>query len=109
MLYSKEPVYYNDVNTDRRNHNGDGLNTAVLTLYPDHKVSFGYTKEAEKLERNDSKINLHIQLKAAATKKLRFRVWAHSLGEYLYILTKNGLSLRHRTNAINQSEEDLLQ
>ena len=31
MLYSKEPVYYNDVNTDRRNHNGYGLNTATLT------------------------------------------------------------------------------
>ena len=31
------------------------------------------------------------------------------LGEYLYILTKNGLTLRHRTYAINQSEEDLLE
>ena len=31
MLYSKETVYYNDVNIDRRNHNGDGLNTATLT------------------------------------------------------------------------------
>ena len=31
MLYSKEPVYYNDVGTDRRNHNGDGLNTETLT------------------------------------------------------------------------------
>ena len=31
MLYSKEPVYYNDVGIDRRNHNGDGFNTATLT------------------------------------------------------------------------------
>ena len=31
MLYSKEPVYYNNVNIDRRKHNGDGLNTATLT------------------------------------------------------------------------------
>ena len=31
MLYSKEPVYYNDVGIDKRNHNGDGLNTATLT------------------------------------------------------------------------------
>ena len=31
MLYSKEPVYYNNVNIDRRNHNGDGLNKETLT------------------------------------------------------------------------------
>ena len=31
MLYSKGPVYYNDVNIERRNHNRDGLNTATLT------------------------------------------------------------------------------
>ena len=77
-------------------------------LYFDLRASSGYVKEAEKLERNDSKINLHIMLKNAATKKLRLRVWAHSLGEYLYILTKNGLTLRHTTNAINQTDEDLL-
>ena len=53
----------------------------------------GYTKEAEKLERNNSKINLHLQLKEATTKELRFRVSAHSLGEYLYILTKMALHL----------------
>ena len=29
----------------------------------------------EKLERNDSKINLKIQLKSAVTKKLRLRIW----------------------------------
>ena len=31
MLDSKEPVYYNDINIDRRNHNRVGLNTAALT------------------------------------------------------------------------------
>ena len=60
-------------------------------LYLDLTASSGYVKEAEKLEQNNSKINLHIMLKNAATKKLRLRVWAHSLGEYQYILTKNGL------------------
>ena len=29
-LYSKEAVYYNDVNTDRRNHNGSGLTTTGM-------------------------------------------------------------------------------
>ena len=78
-------------------------------LYLDLRASSGYVKEAEKLERNDSKITLHLMLKRAAMKKLRLRVWAHSLGEYLYILTKNGLTLRHRTYAINQTDEDLLE
>ena len=63
----------------------------------DLTASSGYVKEAEKLERNDSKINMHILLKEAVTKKLRLRVWTCSLGEYLYILSKNGLTLRHRT------------
>ena len=31
FLYSKTPVYYTDVNIDRRNHNGDGLATTGLT------------------------------------------------------------------------------
>ena len=73
-------------------------------LYFDLRASSGYVKEAEKLDQNDSKINLHITLKNAATKKIRLRVWAHSLGEYLYILTKKGLTLRHRTYAINQTD-----
>ena len=30
VLYRKEPVYYNNVNIDRRNHNGDGLNKETL-------------------------------------------------------------------------------
>ena len=77
------------------------------------RATSGYVKEAEKLERNDSKINLHIMLKKAATKKFRLRIWVYSLGEYLYILTKNGLTLKtyaiHRTYAINQSDDDFLE
>ena len=78
-------------------------------IYLDLRVSSGYVKEAEKLERNDSKITLHILLKETATKKLKLKVWAHSFEEYLHILTKNGLTLRHRTYAINQTDKDLLE
>ena len=45
-------------------------------IYLDLRASSGYTKEAEKLERNDSKITF----KTAATKKLRLSIWAHLLG-----------------------------
>ena len=71
-------------------------------LYLDLRASPGYVKEVEKLVMNDSKINLHILLKEAATKKFRLRVWVHSLSKYLYILCKNGLTLRQ--NVHNQSE-----
>ena len=43
-------------------------------IYLDLRASSGYAKEAEKLERNDSKINLYVLLKATATKKLGLRL-----------------------------------
>ena len=78
-------------------------------IYLDLRASSGYVKEAEKRERNNSKITLHILLKEAAEKKLRLRDLAHSFGEYFYILIKSGLTLKHRTYAINQTDEDLLE
>ena len=73
------------------------------------RASSGYTNEAEELERNDSKINFEIVLKESAKKKLRSRVWAHSLGEYLYILSRSGLALRHKTYGISQQDKDFLE
>ena len=83
--------------------------TSDERLYLDLRASSGYLKEAEKLERNDLKIYLPIFLTEAATKKLRLRVWAHSLGEYLHILSKNRRTLRHRTYTVNQTDDDLLE
>ena len=51
-------------------------------MYLDLRATSRYVKEAENVERNVSKINLHILLKAAAKKKLRVRIWAYSLSEY---------------------------
>ena len=73
-------------------------------IYLDLRASSGYVKEAEKLERNDSKINLQITLKDTADFNLRVRVWVHSLSEYLYVLSKSGLTLKHRTYTINQTD-----
>ena len=75
-------------------------------IYLDLRASSGYVKEAEKLEWNDSKINLEINLKDAAEFTLKVRVWAYSLSEYLYVLTRSGLTLKHRTYTINQTNED---
>ena len=86
-----------------------GSSVGPLSDYMNNPANSVYIKEAVKLERNNSKINLHITLKEAATKKLRLRVWAYSLGEHLDISSKNGLTLRHRTYAINQTDDDLLE
>ena len=63
-------------------------------------------KEREKLERSNSKVNLKILLKNAATKKLRLKIWGYSMGEYLYILAKDGLTLQHKTYLITSQDYD---
>ena len=78
-------------------------------VYLDLRATSGYVNEAEKLERNDSKTNLQITLKNTSKFDLRVRIWAYSLSEYLYVLSKSGLTLKHRTYAINQSNEDFLE
>ena len=90
-----EDKYFDATNDDR--------------IYLDLRTSSGYVKEAEKLERNNSRINLQITLKASAKYKMRVRIWAYSLSEYLYVLTKSGLTLKNRTYAINQSDKDFLE
>ena len=45
FLYSKKPVYYTDVNIDRRNHNGDGLATIGLTASQIATLKINYAKD----------------------------------------------------------------
>ena len=78
-------------------------------VFLDLRASSGYINEAEKLEKHDSKINLQITLKASTKYKLRIRTWPYFLSEYLYVLLKSGLTLKHRTYAINESDEDFLE
>ena len=75
-------------------------------IYLDLRASYGYTNEMEKLQRNDSKLNLKIQLKNSAKKKLRLRIWGYSLGEYLYILGKDGPTLQHKMYSITSEDND---
>ena len=58
------PVYQELINGN--DYNGVSSDERV---YLDLQASAGYTSEEEKLERNDSKINLSIQLQNSATKK----------------------------------------
>ena len=60
----------------------------------------------EKLERNYSKLNPTIQLKSAAVKMFRLRIWVYSVGQYLYLLEKDGLTLQHKTYSITSEDND---
>lgn len=66
-------------------------------------------EEVRKLESNDSKINLGITLKALASKRLRLRIWTHSLGEYLYVLSRKDLTLRHKSYSISRQDDGFLE
>ena len=86
-----------------------GLQLVKSCTNLDLRASSGFIKETEKLERNDSKINLQIISKDTADFNLRVRIWAYSFSEYLYVLSKSGLTLKHRAYTINQSYEDFLE
>ena len=61
--YINNPIYQELIDED------DYFNTkSDERIYLGLRASSGYTSEAEKLEKNDSKINLHLLLKAAASK-----------------------------------------
>ena len=78
--YMSNPIYQELISED------DCFNVLIdKRIHLDLRASSGYLKEAEKLERNDSKVTLHILLKEEAKKKLRLSVWGYCLGEYLYL------------------------
>ena len=65
-------------------------------VYIDMRRSKGYTDELEKINRDYSGIALNIKLKAAAAKKLRFRITGFSQGEYWYLLSNKGYIMSYK-------------
>ena len=60
---------------DEENYNG-------VRIYIDLKASFGYTNEAEKLKRNDSKINLGITLRLRVLDALSRGIFVHFIQKW---------------------------
>ena len=63
-----------------------------------------YTDELEKINRDDSSIALNIKLKAAVTKRLRFRVTGFSQGEYWYLLSNKGYIMSYKNYNISKAD-----
>ena len=60
----------------------------------------GYTNVIEKLTRSDSELSLKTELKNPLVRKMIFRVWEYSIGEYLYMIADSGLTLKYNTYSI---------
>ena len=65
-------------------------------MYIDIRCSKGYTGELERVNRDDSDQVTTVNLKNAATKKMRLYVTGYYQGEYLYMLSKDGLVMNHK-------------
>ena len=102
--YINYPIYQELIEEDKYD-----TNVSDERIYLDLRAVLGYTNEAEKLQRNDSKIKLGIVLKNAATKMLRLRIWVHSIAEYLHVLSRSRLTLRHKTYSISQQHDNFLE
>ena len=65
-------------------------------VYIDIRRSKGYTGEFERVNRDDSDLVVTVDLKNTATKKMRLYVPGYYQGEYMYMLTKDGLAMNHK-------------
>ena len=69
-------------------------------VYIDIRRSKGYTGEFERVNRDDSDLIVTVDLKKAAAKKMRLYVTGYYQGEYMYMLTKEGLIMSHKEYSI---------
>ena len=69
-------------------------------IYIDLRDSLGYTKEIEKPSRNDSKLDVAIELRNPLAKVIKLRVWGYTNCEYLYMLTEGNLTLKYKIYTI---------
>ena len=98
--YINNPIYQDMVPEEEWT-----ANTRDDRLYIDLRRSKGYTDELEKIYRDDSQISLTINLKAAATKKLRYRITAWSQGEYWYALSPKGYVMSYKNYNISKQDK----
>ena len=90
---------YNEVRQQLPNRN-TYFTDSDEKVYIDIRRSKGYTGEFERVNRDDSDLVVTIDLKNAAAKKMRLYVTGYYQGEYMYMLTKDGLVMNHKEYSI---------
>ena len=73
-------------------------------VYIDIRRSKGYTGEFERVNRDDSNLSVTVDLKAAAAKKMRLRITGYFQGEYMYMLSKDGLIMNYKEYGVNKQK-----
>ena len=92
---------YNEIRQELPNRN-KYFTDSDERVYIDIRRSKGYTGEFERVNRDDSDLVVTVDLKNAATKKMRLYVTGYYQGEYLYMLTKDGLVMNHKEYSISK-------
>ena len=68
-----------------------------IQIFEEVKVTTG---EFERVNRDDSDLIVTVDLKNAAAKKMRLSITGYYQGEYMYMLTKDGLIMNHKEYSI---------
>ena len=71
-------------------------------VYIDIRCSKGFTGELERVNRDDSDLTVTVDLKAAATKKMRLRITGYFQGEYNYMISSNGLIMNYKEYGVSK-------
>ena len=90
---------YNEVRQQLPNRN-TYFTDSDEKVYIDIRRSKGYTGEFERVNRDDSDLVVTVDLKNAATHKMRLYITGYYQGEYMYLLTKDGLVMNHKEYSI---------
>ena len=90
---------YNEVRQQLPNRN-TYFTDSDEKVYIDIRRSKGYTGEFERVNRDDSDLVVTVDLKNSAAKKMRLYVTGYYQGEYMYMLTKDGLVMNHKEYSI---------
>ena len=92
---------YNKIRQELPNRNNYFTNSDER-VYIDIRRIKGYIDEFERVNRDDSELVVTIDLKDAAVKKMRLYVMGYYQGEYLYMLSKDGLVMNHKEYSIRK-------
>ena len=71
-------------------------------VYIDIRRSKGFTGELKRGNRDDSDLTVTVDLKAAATKKMRLRITGYFQGEYNYMISSNGLIMNYKEYGVSK-------
>ena len=94
---------YNDARQELPNRN-TYFTDLDECVYMDIRQSKGYIGEFKRVNWDDSNLSVTVDLKAAAAKKMRLFVTGYFQGEYMYMLGKNELIMKHKEYGVNKQK-----